>query len=44
MARAMPVLPDDGSMMVCPGLREPSRSASSMSDLAMRSLTDPAGF
>jgi hypothetical protein len=43
-ASAMPVLPDDGSMMRLPGERVPSLSASSISDLAMRSFTEPNGF
>src|SRR4051812_43571785 len=40
----MPVLPDDGSRMVCPGISSPSFSAPSIIDLAMRSFTDPNGF
>ena len=40
----MPVLPDDGSMIVWPGSRWPSFSASSIIDLAMRSFTEPNGF
>src|SRR3954467_15490345 len=40
----MPVLPDDGSRMVCPGVSSPSFSAPSIIDLAMRSFTDPNGF
>src|SRR6266851_6166511 len=43
-ARAMPVLPDDGSSSVWPGFREPSFSASSIMQRAMRSLTEPKGF
>src|SRR5688572_6311469 len=41
---AMPVLPDDGSMIVWPGCRVPSASAASIIAFAMRSLTLPAGF
>ena len=44
MASAMPVLPDDGSMMVLPGVSEPSASASRIMAFAMRSFTEPAGF
>jgi hypothetical protein len=44
IAMAMPVLPDDGSMIVRPGVRVPSASASSIIFSAMRSFTDPAGF
>ena len=44
MASAMPVLPDDGSIIVFPGLRVPSASASAIMARAMRSFTDPAGF
>ena len=40
----MPVLPDDGSISVWPGLRMPSFSASSIMDSAIRSLTEPPGF
>src|SRR5262245_61562962 len=40
----MPVLPDDGSRIVAPGFRTPSRSASSTILSAMRSLDDPPGF
>src|SRR5215471_8916470 len=43
-ARAMPVLPDDGCTMVCPGASRPSFSAASIIDRAMRSLTEPNGF
>ena len=43
-AIAMPVLPDDGSMMVCPGVSAPSFSAVSIIDRAMRSFTEPKGF
>ena len=38
------MLPDDGSMMVLPGVRVPSASASSIIASAMRSFTEPAGF
>src|SRR5687768_16096833 len=44
MARAMPVLPEDGSMIVRPGTRSPSRSAAASMARAMRSFTEPAGF
>ncbi len=40
----MPVLPDDGSRMVSPGWRKPSRSAISIIFSAMRSFADPPGF
>jgi hypothetical protein len=40
----MPVLPEDGSMIVRPGARVPSASASATIRRAMRSLTEPAGF
>jgi len=43
-ASAMPVLPDDGSMMVWPGSSRPSFSAVSIIDFAMRSFTEPNGF
>ena len=41
---AMPVLPDDGSMSVLPGVSVPSASASVIIFSAMRSFTEPAGF
>src|SRR4029077_19897017 len=41
---AMPVLPDDGSRMRCPGLSDPSFSAASIIARAMRSFTEPNGF
>jgi hypothetical protein len=44
MAKAMPVLPDDGSMIVRPAASVPSASASRTMDSAMRSLMEPAGF
>src|SRR4051812_45758734 len=44
MARPMPVLPDDGSRSVCPGVSVPSASASVIMFRAMRSLTEPPGF
>src|SRR5947209_18546498 len=44
MARAMPVLPDDDSMIVCPGCSWPVFSASSIMALAARSFTEPPGF
>ena len=40
----MPVLPDDGSRMRCPGVSDPSFSAASIIARAMRSLTEPNGF
>ena len=44
MARAMPVLPEVGSRILTPGFRWPSRSASSIIRLAMRSFSEPVGF
>src|SRR3954451_6293866 len=44
MAMAMPVLPDDDSMIVQPGVTTPSFSASSIMVLAARSFTEPPGF
>ena len=45
IASAMPVLPDVGStMMVWPGVMSPSRSAASIIDRPMRSLTEPPGL
>jgi len=44
MARAIPVLPDEDSMICWPGRRLPSFSASSIIALAARSLTEPPGF
>ena len=43
-ASAMPVLPEDGSMIRCPGFNLPSEIACSIMDLAMRSFTEPNGF
>src|SRR4029450_13187593 len=40
----MPVLPDDGSMIVRPGLSVPSSSASWIIFQAIRSLIEPPGF
>ena len=40
----MPVLPDDGSIRVAPGVSVPSASAASIMARAMRSLTEPPGF
>ena len=40
----MPVLPEVGSMITEPAFSLPSASAWSIMALAMRSLTDPAGF
>ena len=44
IASAMPVLPDVGSRMVCPGAMSPRSSASSMSARATRSFTEPVGL
>src|SRR5438270_879632 len=44
MANPMPVLPDEGSRIVCPGCSEPSASATSTMARAMRSFTEPVGF
>ena len=44
MAMPMPVLPEDGSIRVCPGSRMPSFSAASIMDRAIRSFTEPPGF
>ena len=44
IASAIPVLPDVGSMTVCPGLRTPRRSASSIIAIASRSLTELIGL
>ena len=44
IASAIPVFPDDGSIKVDPGLSNPCFSACNTIDLAIRSLTDPAGF
>jgi hypothetical protein len=43
-ASAIPVLPDDGSMMVWPGCSMPSASACRIIWRAMRSFTEPNGF
>ncbi len=40
----MPVLPEVGSRIVCPGAIAPWVSASSISAFATRSLTDPVGL
>src|SRR5947207_11339523 len=40
----MPVLPDDGSRIVAPGVSAPSSSASSIILSAMRSFDEPPGF
>src|SRR3954454_11518083 len=40
----MPVVPDDGSRIVAPGCKVPSRSASSIILSAMRSFEEPPGF
>src|SRR5918993_1249261 len=44
IASAMPVLPEDGSMIVRPSVSVPSASASWIMFQAMRSLMDPPGF
>ena len=47
MARPMPVLPEVGSIRIwsgSPGRSTPRRSASSISDSATRSFTEPPGF
>ena len=40
----MPVLPDDGSRIVAPGVSTPSSSAISIILSAMRSFDEPPGF
>jgi hypothetical protein len=40
----MPVLPDVGSRMVCPGPIAPSASAASIMARATRSFTEPVGL
>src|SRR3954462_14344288 len=44
MAREMPVLPEVGSRIVWPGRISPFSSASSISERATRSLTEPVGL
>ena len=44
IAREMPVLPDVGSRIVWPGWIAPFSSASSISERATRSLTEPVGL
>ena len=44
MASEMPVLPEVGSRIVWPGRMAPFSSASSISDRATRSLTEPVGL
>ena len=44
MARLIPVLPLDGSRIVCPGAMAPEAAASASIERAIRSLTDPVGF
>ena len=44
MASEIPVLPEVGSRMVCPGAMAPFSSASLISALATRSLTEPVGL
>ena len=43
-ASAIPVLPEVGSIRVVPGLMRPSRSAASIMEIPMRSLTEPKGL
>jgi hypothetical protein len=40
----MPVLPEVGSRIVCPGSISPCSSAASIIHFATRSLTEPVGF
>jgi hypothetical protein len=44
MARLIPVLPLDGSRMVCPGRSAPDATASASIERAIRSFTEPVGF
>ena len=44
MASEIPVLPEVGSRMVCPGAMSPRSSASSIMARATRSLTEPVGL
>ena len=44
IASEMPVLPDVGSRIVCPGSIAPRASASSIIARATRSLTEPVGL
>ena len=44
MASAIPVLPEDGSMITEPGSRRPSASAPSSIASATRSFTEPVGL
>ena len=44
IASEMPVLPEVGSRIVCPGEIAPFSSASSISARATRSLTEPVGL
>jgi len=44
IASDIPVLPEVGSRMVCPGRIAPRSSASSISARATRSLMDPVGL
>jgi hypothetical protein len=44
IASEMPVLPEVGSRIVCPGRIAPSASACSISARATLSLTDPVGL
>ena len=43
-ARAIPVLPEVGSMITVPGVSSPFASPSSSMALATRSFTEPAGW
>jgi hypothetical protein len=40
----MPVLPEVGSRIVCPGAIRPSSSARSIIERATRSFTEPVGL
>jgi hypothetical protein len=44
MPSEMPVLPEVGSRIVCPGSMAPSASAASIIAFATRSLTEPVGL
>jgi hypothetical protein len=44
IASEMPVFPDVGSRIVCPGWIAPRASASSIIERATRSFTEPVGL
>jgi hypothetical protein len=44
IASEMPVLPEVGSRIVCPGSMAPSASADWIIERATRSFTEPVGF